>query len=85
MPGEDLEGEEGGVTAVISTEGMPPEFVDMMQAEDERFATISALDTPPQDDKAKSELFSLLAAPFLRLLGFLPNAASSEAFTSVLA
>merc|ERR1711871_1079663 len=55
---------------------MPAEFIDMMRAEDERYATMSALDIPPQDEDAESELFSLLAAPFLRLLGFLPNAAS---------
>ena len=78
MPGEDLEDGEESLSSVMTAEGMPPEVIEMMRIEDERYAAMCALDSPPQDDKAKSELLQLLAAPFLRLLGFLPNSASSK-------
>ena len=78
MPGEDLEDGEESLSSVMTAEGMPPEVIEMMRIEDERYAAMCALDSPPQDDEAKSELLQLLAAPFLRLLGFLPNSASSK-------
>jgi len=73
MPGEDLEDRDQNV---VTTEGMPPELIEMIRIEDERFAAMCALLSPPQGDEAKSELLQLLAAPFLRLLGILPNSAS---------
>ena len=78
MPGEDLEDGEESLSSVVTAEGMPPEFIEMMRIEDERYSAMCTLDSPPQDDKAKSELLQLLAAPFLRILGFLPNSVSSK-------
>jgi hypothetical protein len=74
MPGEGLEDEAGS----SDEEGMPPELREMMRADDEKFAVLSAQDSPPQDDGQKSDLFGLLASPFLRFLAFMPNAAMSK-------
>ena len=58
-------------------DALPADLGALLQSEDEKFAELSAIETPPPDGEKKRELFQLLASPFLRVLGFLPTAASA--------
>ena len=58
-------------------DALPADLGALLRSEDEKFAELSAIETPPPDGEKKRELFQLLASPFLRVLGFLPTAASA--------
>lgn len=55
---------------------LPPDLREVIQRTDDRFAELSELGALRDwDDDQKTELFLLLAGPFLRLLSFTPSAA----------